>query len=401
MKVLVITSLFPNCKQPRLGLFIRERIKALAKYCDIKVIAPVPYFPPINIRKKWFLYSQIPKKEIQAGLEVYHPRWFIVPKIGMSFYGVFYFLSILSYIKNIQKEFDFDIIDAHFLYPDGFAAILIAKVLNKPVVVSGRGKDASYNGYLRSPIIRTLIIAALKCADRIITVAASLKNELVRFNIPENKIVVIPNGVDNKKFYPIDKYKARKELNLPYDKKILLSCGFLVKRKGFQFLIDAVDVLIKRNIKDIILIIIGEPNPEGNFYNELNTQINRLKINDNVKLVGAKSHEELYKWYSAADLFCLATLQEGCPNVVWESLACGLPAVCSNVDGIPQIISSAEYGILVDSWDKVKWAETILQALNIQWNKEKIIQYSHKNTWDNIAKKIMKEFTYILKGIEK
>ncbi len=359
----------------------------------------MPYFPPINIVKKWYLFSQVPKREIQEGIEVFHPRWFIIPNIGMTLYGISYFLSILFKIKKIQKEFNFDIIDTHFLYPDGFAGVLIAKVLCKPVIISARGGDVTL--YFKFSIIRFLSLYALKKVDKIIAVAESLKDEMIKFNIPAEKIMVIPNGVDIEKFHPINMKQARGELNLPLDKKILLSVGSLVERKGFHYLIDAVNEIVKRGIKDILLIIIGGPNPEGDFSNELKAQIDRLELNYVVKLVGAKTHNELYKWYSAADLFCLASLREGCPNVVLESLACGLPVICSRIAGIPQIITSSDYGILMDGWDKVKWAEAILQALNKKWDRKKIVEYAHKNTWDKVANKVLKEFNSVLAEVKK
>src|SRR5262249_14125548 len=158
----------------------------------------VPYFPAIKLNWRW-RFSQVARRELRNGIEVYHPRYFLTPKIGMALYGWMMFLSVLPAVRRIQRGFDFDLIDAHYVYPDGFAAVLFGRVFKKPVVVSARGTDI--NLYSKFPVIRRLLQYTLHKADRVISVCSALKEAMVKLGIPAEKISVVPNGVDVTKFY--------------------------------------------------------------------------------------------------------------------------------------------------------------------------------------------------------
>src|SRR5262249_21430057 len=153
MKVLVFTSLYPNNIWPNHGVFIKERMAQFAKLnaCEVKVVAPVPYFPAVKLNWRW-RFSQIAPVEIRDGLEVYHPRYFLIPKVGMVLYGLMMFVSVLSTVRRVQRSFDFDLIDGHYVFPDGFAAVLLGRFFGKPVVVSARGSDINF--YSNFPVIR-------------------------------------------------------------------------------------------------------------------------------------------------------------------------------------------------------------------------------------------------------
>src|SRR5438093_9006750 len=140
MNVLVFTSLYPNNVWPHHGVFVKERMTTFAQIegCSVKVVAPVPYFPPIKLGHR-SRFSQIAQREVIEGVEVYHPRYFMIPKLSMAFHGLLMFLSALPCIKKLQRNFAFDIIDAHYVYPDGFFGVLLGNFFKKPVVVSACG----------------------------------------------------------------------------------------------------------------------------------------------------------------------------------------------------------------------------------------------------------------------
>ncbi|MDI6735723.1 MAG: glycosyltransferase family 4 protein [bacterium] len=388
MKVLILTGLFPNNQQPNLGIFVKEQVVALNKFCSLKVVAPVPYFPPWKITKKWYKFSQIYKKEIQEGIEIFHPRWFIIPKIGMSFYGLSYFLCILWMIKKIQKEFEFDLINVHFLYPDGFAGILIRKFLHKPVIITVHGSDV--NLYFKYPVIRFLNTYASKNADGIITVASSLKDKLIEAGVPGEKITVILNGLDTNKFHHLPKNEMRKELNLPLDRQILLSIGNLIEIKGFHYLIKAISEIKKRGTP-LLSIIIGE----GEYKKLLQKLIDDLGLGSYVWLIGSKLKDELPKWYNAADLFCLSSLSEGCPLVLLESLSCGTPVVATDVGGCSEIISP-DSGILVKPGDITELMNGILKGFETKWDMDKVINTVERNRWERVIENIVSKFNSVL-----
>ena len=394
MKVLTYTTLFPNNVFPNHGVFIKERMRFFAQRNELKVVAPVPYFPGININTRWYKYSKIKKFEIIEDIPVWHPRYFITPRIGMSLYGDYLYWSTKKIVAKILSSYTFEAIDAHYIYPDGYAALKIAKEFNKPIILSARGTDI--NLYSEFPIIKKKLLFTMQSADRIIAVSQSLKDRIHELGIPEYKIEVIPNGVDFDKFYKMDKMTARKELNLPLDKKIILSVGLLIDRKGFNFLIDAFGILIKNMVgkKPPVLIIAGE----GERKVQLQTQINKNKLQDCIKLVGSIPHNQLNKYYNAADIFTLVSSREGWPNAVMEALACGVPVVATKIWGIPEIIKNDSYGILVEDQDPQKIYDGLNTALHRRWDTDKIYRYSREFGWNDVAKKVEDQFKLITPG---
>ncbi len=356
--------------------------------CECKVIAPIPYFPPINIswRRK---YSEIIRREVREGLDVYHPRYFMTPKVGMSLYGLKIFLSVLPTVKKMQKTFNFDIVDAHYVYPDGLAAVLLGHYFKKPVVVSARGSDI--NQYMMFPIIKSLLNYTLKHSERVIAVCQALKEVIVNLGAPSEKIAVIPNGVDTDKFFPYSKEEARRRLNLSPDKKILLSVGGLIPRKGFDLLMKAFKILFEEyKRKDLDLVIIGE----GPLRNELEEMIYSLNLSKNTYLVGSVPHRNLYLWFNSADIFCLTSHREGWPNVIMESIACGTPVVATSVWGTPEIISNG-IGVLAEK-NEHDIARRISMALENEWDREEIVNYARNHTWDKVAQSVYEVFRSVL-----
>jgi glycosyltransferase involved in cell wall biosynthesis len=390
MKVLVFTTLYPNNVWPNHGVFIKERMAQFAKLngCEVKVVAPVPYFPAVKLNWRWS-FSQVAYREFRDGIEVYHPRYFLTPKVGMAFYGWMMFLSVFPLVKKIQKNSDFDLIDAHYVYPDGFAAVLLSRLFKKPVIVSARGSDI--NLFKTFPVIRRRLQFVLREADRVIAVSKALQDSIVELQVSKNKIDVIPNGVDMKKFYPMPREQARQELGLP-NHRMILSVGKLTPNKGFQLLVGAIRILTDRFYEeDVDLAIVGE----GPYRSQLEKTIALLKLDGRVRLVGSVSHEKLRQWYSAADVFCLASETEGWPNVILESLACGTPVVASPAGGIPEIICSDRVGLLVRR-DDTQIATAIRAALNKTWKSDDLVEYAKNYTWERTASGVLRVFESVL-----
>ncbi len=394
MKILVFTTLFPNDVNPNHGVFIKERMKNVSKYNEVKVVAPVPYFPKIKFFAKWYIYSQIKQKNVFDSLQTYHPRYFITPRLGMTLYGLFMFFSVISFIKKLREKYPFDIIDAHYIYPDGMAAILLAKFFKKPLVLSARGTDI--NLYPKFPLIKKQIIFSLKNADRIIAVCEALKKSMIKLGIPPEKISVVPNGVDTRKFHPVSKEMIRKKLDLPANQKIILSVGNLIERKGFHFIIEAFSILKNklRGNETPLLVIVGE----GEYRKILENLVDKYDLWNHVRLVGAVLHKNLYKWYSSCDIFCLASSREGWPNVLLEAMACGKPVVATNVWGVSEVIKNDKYGILVENQKPLLLAESLESALKKDWNHPEILRYARTHTWDNVAQLVINEFEKAFKS---
>ena len=391
MKILVVTSVFPNSKQYSLGIFVKERMFNVAKHCELKVIAPTPWFPFARHLKRDYR-PKVPYLEIQNGIEVYHPRFFNIPKFFKFLDGLFFFISTIVTVWNVRKYFKFDIIDSHFVYPDGFGAVLLGRVFKSPVTITVRG---TIKKLLKYPLIRVQIKYALKKSAKVFTVCNDLKEVVTKLGITEEKIVVVPNGVDIEKFIPVEKQRAREELGLPANKKIIVSVGGLVERKGFHRIISALPC-IKKSIPNIIYVIVGGCSVEGNYKPVLQELVEKLKLREHVVFAGPQPHEKLFKWLCAADVFSLATSNEGWANVFLEAMACGLPIVTTDVGGNPEVITGEHLGFLVKPGDENQLAETLVNALNKTWDKEKIILHAKDNSWDSTVERLIKEFKEIL-----
>ena len=344
------------------------------------MVSPVPYFPSWLKTKRWRAASILPAHESIGGLTVYHPRYPLLPKISMPAHALSMFLGSLARCKALHKQSQFDCIDAHFVYPDGLAAVLLGKILGIPVVVSARGTDI--NLFTSFRLIRPMIRWTLRESAAAIAVSAALKEKMIEVCGAPEEIHVVPNGVDAAHFQQISKKGARGQLNLPENGPLLLSVGSLISLKGHELLIRAIEV-VRRQHAGLRLYILGE----GTLRIELEALVKQLGLRDCVKLPGKRPYEELPAWFSAADVSCLASAREGWPNVVTESLACGTPVVATRVGGIPEILHSPELGVIVERTVE-SIAAGIEQALSKPWNHEAISLETRARTWTKVAAEV-------------
>lgn len=360
------------------------------------MVAPVPWaFPLKFFSKKYKLFARIPFSETQDSIEVFHPRYLVTPKFGRSLYGFMYFLSILRFITRLIKDYDFDLLDVHWAYPDGFAGVLLGRLSNKPVIITVRGSDI--NHFTKFFLRRKMIAYALKKASRVIAVSKNMGDKVSQLGVEKSKIVVIPNGVAIDKFYPLEQNSAREKLGLSKGKKIILSIGRLGYPKRYDHIIEAIKILVMhKNENKLLLIIVGE----GEYREQLQNHVEVLGLHEHVKFVGSKPNEELVDWYNAADVFCLASSSEGWPNVILESLACGTPVIAYAVGGVPEILRSETYGILVRKRNPMRLAEVLCNALKKTWDTEEILKYAQSNTWDSVAHHVHSTFQSVIEEVK-
>ncbi|HYR88038.1 MAG TPA: glycosyltransferase family 4 protein [Terriglobia bacterium] len=363
-------------------------MRHLLPFVDMSVVAPVPYFPRINVNQRWYNLAGAPHAERFAGFEVDHPRYLVVPRIGMTTHGISMFAGSLPRVWRRLRAADYDLIDAHYIYPDGLAAVMLGSLLKKPVVVSARGSDI--NLFPKYKAIRPMVRHVLKRADAVIAVSRPLKDIMVEIGCSPEKITVVPNGVDPVKFNRQPWAESRQKLGLKEDRPIVLSVGHLNENKGFQILIEAA-ALLRRLRPEVMLVIIGE----GAYRGRLERQVRRLGLENHVALVGARRSEELATWYSAADLFCLASEREGCPNVLLEAIACGCPVIATRVGGTVEIVESPSLGTLVER-TPTAFESAIEQALRRPWDRAAIAAHGQSYRWDKVADSILKIYTQVV-----
>jgi len=352
IRLLTFTSLYPNAAQPRHGVFVEERLRHVAASGNVmaKVIAPVPWFPFKHAAfGRYAIWASVPKREERYGIQVEHPRYPVIPKVGMGMAPRLMYLALLPVFRRLVSQGqDYDLIDAHYFYPDGVAAVQLGCYLGKPVVITARGTDVTLIPRYRLP--RRQILWAAEHAAAIVTVSQSLKDSLVTLGVDPHKIMVLRNGVDLERFRPMDRPVIRARLNLT--DSVWLSVGHLIERKGLHTTIEAL-----AQVPDITLLIVGD-GPEERHLRQL---ANTLGVSGRIRFLGAIRHTDLCEYYNAADVVILASSREGMPNVVLEALACGTRVIATAVDGTPELISSPDAGELMQ--------ERTPDALVVAWKK--------------------------------
>lgn len=382
LRILTFTSLYPNKINPLQGVFIHQRALHLARRPGntLEVIAPVPYFPSWLRMTRWQHLGLIPHQEEIDGIRVHHPRYPLAAGISMPLHGVLESLGCLALARRLHKERKFDCIDAHFVYPDGFAAVLLGKILALPVIVSARGTDI--NVYPSFPLIRPMLRWTLRNAAGVIAVSADLKNKMTELGVPDGKTQVISNGVDVERFQPQRAKASRSSLGLPEEGPIAISVGSLIESKGHHLVIAAVAELVQ-SLPKLRLYVIGE----GVFRSKLEELVREKQLQGRVFLLGNRPNEELSLWFSAANISCLMSSREGWPNVISESLACGTAVLATRTGGIPEIITSPDFGILAErEVDSI--VAGLERALTKTWNREEIARHSRLRSWDAVAAEV-------------
>ncbi len=379
-KVLVIGDDFANPYEPFTGIFSVWKVSALSRHCEIKVISPFPWWNWLKYMKKEKCSKKSSLCDRIEGIDVFRPLYFYTPKIGRSFYGFFYFFSILACALKLRKGFRFDVIYAISAYPAGFASALLGRLFKIPVLIGAIGTDI--NKYTEFYWRKKWILWGLKRAARVIAVSQAIKERMILLGILGEKICVCYNGVNHDVFRPIP-FKDQKE-------KVILYVGNLKAEKGLSELISAYALLGR---KDVQLVLIGE----GPYETTLRNKVQSHGIEDRVHFLGGLLQDKIADWLNRATLFCLPSYNEGLPNVVLEALACGVPVVATNVGGIPELITSEAYGLMVPRKDVIALSRKLDEGLSKAWDRNKISDYVKQFSWEENANQLLREIELALK----
>lgn len=306
----------------------------------------------------------------------------MLPTLSMPVHGMLMFLGSLFLVWRLQKKIGFHCIDAHFAYPDGFAAAVLGFFLRLPVVVTVHGSDL--NLYSSSRVLRPMLRWTFRRAKKVICVCKALQEQVLGLqpNLPGDRVCVIENGVDARRFHSVDRNLARKRLGMPGDAQIILSVGALIPHKGHQLLISAVASVASRNPR-VRTYVVGD----GILRRELEERIRRLKIEESIVMVGEIPNDSLNDWYNAADVTCLVSSREGWPCVLMESLSCGTPVVATGVGGTPEALASSDLGILVER-NVPSIGSRLELALAREWCRETMVHYARQHAWESVSGQI-------------
>ncbi len=387
---MVLSSLFPSRMQPTAGLFVRERMFRVGQRLPLAVVAPVPWFPLQGLLRRFKpgFRPGAPRHEAQGGFEVWFPRFLSVPGLLKQFDGLAMALGAWPRLRRLKRAGRLDLIDAHFAYPDGYAATLLGRWLDVPVTITLRGTEVRH---ARDRRLAPLLRQALMGATRVFAVSESLRKIALALGIAPDRVRVVGNGVDLQKFAPMPKAEARGQLGLPLDAPVLITVGALVERKGFHRVIELLPALRDRH-PGLLYLVIGGASPEGDMSDALHEQVNRLGLGDAVRFLGPLPPEQLRRPLSAADVFVLATRNEGWANVLLEAMACGLSVVATDVGGNAEVVNDAALGEVVPFGDPPALRRAISDALTRPRDPAAIRRYAQANSWDPRVAVLVEEF---------
>ena len=391
-RILVLASTFPSAIQPIHGVFVKERVKAVAARgeFDMRVVSPTPWFPPLKMFPRYYPLSQIPARDVVDGLQVIRPRYPLIPKIGGYYHSRLMNWGIARSIARLRREFPFDLIDAHFVYPDGVVAAMLGERYRVPVVMTARGEDMARFPDL--PVIGDAIRWGLKRATQMVALSEELAQRMRDQGADPQRVRVISNGVDTAKYHPVPRDDARRQLGVPLDRTVIIAVGYLLEIKGFHLAVEALRTVRERH-PDAMLVIVGGVARWGLDYSaEIREASRRNGLEDHVRMVGARPPEELYLWYSTADLFTILSSREGSPNAPLEALSCGVPIVATPMGSLPQLLANQKLGVLLPERSAAAAARGLIDALEKPWDRQAIRAWSLENSWGSVAGQVAATF---------
>jgi teichuronic acid biosynthesis glycosyltransferase TuaC len=376
LNIALITPLLPVPHDPSSGRYIYEIALALSKLANVKVFLQKLRYPRLpGMRPKSYLYGELDDSYSLEGIDVRALSYPAVPGLTRAINGWSASRVLMPHVKAAKP----DVVLAYWVYPDGDAAIKVARALGVPCAVGALGSDI----HVRSGISERLTKRVIAQCDALLTVSETMRSYAIeRFGAQPQRTHTITNGFNTAVFKVVPKEAARQELTMPPDAKLIVYVGRVVREKGLIELLSAFEQLATQDPK-LRLAILGD----GQMKNELDQMIAASKHGAAMSALGAVSHAQVAQWIAASDLLTLPSWSEGYPNVVVEALACGRPVVATRVGGIPEIVDDAG-GVLVPPKDAAALQTALEYALNRQWDAQAIAARMQR-TWDDVAQETL------------
>lgn len=384
MRVVTLSHVFPRPDESAFGIFVQRRAAEMARLASVRVVAPLPWFPGghfIGRRRR----HEVPRHAERDGLSIDYPRILSVPGVAKSLDPLAYALSLLPHLRRLRRSFAYEVIDAHFGYPDGVAAAWLGRWLRCPVVVTWRGCEADF---VRSPTRRVQMAWSLR-GCRLIAVSEGLA-QLAR-TLGATRVRVIPNGVDTVRFSPGDCGEARRRLGLPTNRRIVLVPAAFVPFKRHALILRSVAGSHVAADERVRFVFVGLSGGTASVLGALRELTRSLGLVDDVTFAVDRPPEEMPDWYRSADVVCLASEREGSPNVVREAVACGVPVVATNVGDIASVVQHGKDGLVLDNCDETTLAAALVQALRARWDTAAIAARGVRRGWSDTAREAVDE----------
>ena len=372
-RIALVTFLWPLRDAPYAGKPIYETALRLREYAEIEVFCPSPRYPEVSwLRPATYVYHRPDPEHAPPGLHTHYLEYLTLPLAGRLVNG----LSVEAVLAPALRDFRPDLILCYWLYPTGWAAVNVGKRMGVPVIVGSRGSDLHR---IPGRWTRSMTASTLRRASAVVTVTEDLRRLAAALGAEPSRTHSIPNGCDAQLYRPQDRQASRSALNLPAEGELLVQVGHLIAAKGVFDLLAAFG-RIAASRPNLRLALVGE----GPAQRELRQRAAQAGLAARLLLPGARPAAEIPLWLNAADLCCLASHGEGCPNVVVEALACGRPVAGCDVGGIPELVN-ADCGVLAPPSDPPALAEAIARALDTNWQPD-LIAARFARSWETVAR---------------
>jgi glycosyltransferase involved in cell wall biosynthesis len=296
----------------------------------------------------------------------------------------------ITKLEEVCTWKDFDLTHAHFLVPAGLVGAIIKRRFGLPLVVTAHGSDVTY--LMRHPLYSPLTRLVLTEADKVIVVRREMISQL-RKNIPEiteNRLSIVPNGVDTKFFTPKKAENLRSSLDLE-NQNVILYVGRLSREKGLLNLLEAVSHVRRRSSEQRLTLVLAGSGPQQTSLEKLSS---RLGIRSITLFLGNFPYRNLPSLYSLADLFVLPSIREGFPLSLLEAMACER-TVITTTSGNPGLIRHGENGFLVKPGKQAELAKIIEMLINDSDTRDEIGKAARRTvctyyTWNKVVQSIIR-----------
>jgi len=378
LRVLSISTLFPNPARPAFSGFIGNQMATLVRQGDVDVtmLAPIGLPPwPLSMRAPYAALAAVPGRSSITGAVALHPRFKLIPLVGGNSNPGRLSAALLPLVRQLHAERPFDLVDAQFFFPDGPAAARIAREINVPLTIKARGSDIYLWG--ARPAARAQILAAGRQAVQLLAVSAALKRDMVALGLPEDRIAVHYTGLDHARFHPVPRAEAQKTLGLS-SVPLLIATGALVPVKGHALAIEAL-----AELPEATLALAGTGPDEA----RLRALARRLNLLERVRFLGQVSHSELPLWLAAADALVLPSAREGLANAWVEALACGTPLIIPDIGGAREVVTVPSAGRIV-ARNPAAIAAAVRALLADPPAQEDVAAHAARFTWERNAEEL-------------
>jgi len=387
LRIVSVCRNFPTPDDPSGGVFVLNRVAAMANKADVRALHAIPHCPVVRPLPAWA------QRDIrsEAGLRIENAPMFYLPGILKSLDSGWLARAVGKKIERLHREQPIDIIDAHFGYPEGVGCEAIARRLNIPLFITIRGFE---NEFADRPVIGSRMIGAMSRATGIVSVSHSLRQFAIERGISGDKIRVIHNAIDDSLFSYGDSVTARQVLGLQQGRPLVVSVGHLIPRKRHNVLLQAFST-VRKHLPDSQLVIIGSTAADPACTRLLRDQVSRLNLESHVRFLGNIPPSEVVNWLRAADLFALATAREGCCNAILEALAVGLPVISTMAGDNVSFVRPGVNGFLAAIDDVAALQQAIVESLSRRdWRRADIAEKLHAQVgdWSVVADRVIEYF---------